>query len=368
MSTLLKDIYSPNFYNHLALSLEKVLPNFKKQEFISLIQTEDFQQKELKERMRHTTQALHTFMSANFAEAAELLPAIITQLKADGFGEGRLEFLFLPDYIETYGLAHYESSIEALEHVTQYITGEFAIRPFLRHYYEPTLAQMLNWSRHEKYQVRRLASEGSRPRLPWAMVVPALKKDPSPIFPILENLKNDPSEIVRRSVANNLNDIAKDHPNLVVQIATQWKGSSKETDALIKHGCRTLLKQGHPEILNHYGLSAKNVTLSGLEINTPMVSMGGNLEFVFKVKNEQANNQVIRVEYAIYYLKQNNTHAKKVFKISERLFLPHEEVTITRQQSFKRITTRTFYPGQHRLGLILNGEEKEVKTFDLVKE
>ncbi|QMU30900.1 DNA alkylation repair protein [Adhaeribacter radiodurans] len=368
MSTLLKDIYSPNFYNRLAASLEKVLPSFDKQKFISLVLTENFELKELKERMRHTTQALHAFMPANFAEAAELLPTTITQLKADGFGEGRLEFLFLPDYIETYGLNHYENSIKLLEHVTQYITCEFAIRPFLRHYYEPTLAQMLVWSGHEKYQVRRLASEGSRPRLPWAMAVPALKKDPTPIFPILENLKADPSEIVRRSVANNLNDIAKDHPNLVVQTATQWKGASKETDALIKHGCRTLLKQGHPEILTHYGLSAKNVILSGFEVNTPVVPIGGNLEFVFKVKNEQSANQIIRVEYAVYYLKQNNTYAKKVFKISERLFLPLEEVTITRQQSFKRITTRTFYPGGHRLGLILNGEEKAVKSFDLVSK
>ncbi|QNF32222.1 DNA alkylation repair protein [Adhaeribacter swui] len=365
MSTLLKDIYSPAFYNHVAASLEKVIPGFRKPAFLELVLTDDFETKELKARMRHTTQALHVFMPAHFAEAAELLPAIIAQLKTDGFGAGRLEFLFLPDYIETYGLAHYESSMKALEHVTQYITGEFAIRPFLLHYYEPTLAQMLAWSRHEKYEVRRLASEGSRPRLPWAMAVPALKKDPAPVLPILENLKNDPSEIVRRSVANNLNDIAKDHPQLVLQIAAQWKGASKEVDALIKHGCRTLLKQGHPEILNHYGLSAKNIRLTSFELNTPVVHIGGNLEFVFRIKNEQTAEQLVRIEYAIYYLKQNNTHAKKVFKISERLFLPHEEVTITRRQSFRRITTRTFYPGLHRLGLILNGDEKEVKSFEL---
>ena len=365
MSTLLKDIYSPRFYNALAGSLAKAISDFQKQKFISLIQTPDFEHKELKERMRHTTQALHAFMPANFAEAAEWLPAIIAQLKADGFSEGRLEFLFLPDYIETYGLANYENALKALEHVTSYTTGEFAIRPFLLHYYEPTLTQMFRWSRHEKYQVRRLASEGSRPRLPWAMAIPALKKDPTPVLPILENLKNDPNEIVRRSVANNLNDIAKNHPTLVLQMATQWKGLSKETDALIKHGCRTLLKQGHPAILTHYGLSAQNVTLLGFAVNTPVVNIGSSLEFKFTIKNEQAKPQIIRIEYAVYYLKKNNTHTKKVFKISERLFLTNEAVTITRQQSFKPITTRTFYPGPHRLGLIVNGEEKEVKNFEL---
>jgi 3-methyladenine DNA glycosylase AlkC len=238
----------------------------------------------------------------------------------------------------------------------------------LLHYYKPTLSRMLHWSGHEKYQVRRLASEGSRPRLPWAMAIPALKKDPTPVLPILENLKNDPHEIVRRSVANNLNDIAKDHPALVLQMATHWKGFSKETDALIKHGCRTLLKQGHPEILNHYGLSAKSTTLANFAITTPVVSVGNNLEFKFTIKNEQPGPQTIRIEYAVYYLKQNGTFAKKVFKIRERLFLANEEITLTRRQSFKPITTRTFYPGPHRLGLILNGEEKEIKTFDLVRE
>ncbi|MGY0037975.1 DNA alkylation repair protein [Pedobacter sp. NJ-S-72] len=133
--------------------------------------------------------------------------------------------------------------------ITQFISCEFAVRPFLAKYGGQMMIRMEKWSLHESHKVRRLASEGSRSRLPWAMAVPGLKKDPSPILPILENLKNDPSEWVRKSVANNLNDISKDHPEIVIAIANRWKGLSKETDAIIKHGCRSLLKQGHAKIL-----------------------------------------------------------------------------------------------------------------------
>ena len=140
--------------------------------------------------------------------------------------------------------------MKAIEFITQFITCEFAVRPFLLKYGDKMMNQMRAWSLHKSHKVRRLASEGSRPRLPWAMAIPALKKNPMPVLTILENLKNDPSESVRRSVANNLNDISKDRPGMVLKIANAWKGQNKETDAIVRHGCRTLLKHGHPEVLD----------------------------------------------------------------------------------------------------------------------
>jgi 3-methyladenine DNA glycosylase AlkC len=157
--------------------------------------------------------------------------------------DGGLVYIFLPDYIEQYGLEDFESSVKAIENVTRFVSCEFAVRPFILKYGGTMMKKMRTWSLHKSYHVRRLSSEGSRPRLPWAISIPELKKDPSPILPILENLKNDPSEWVRRSVANNLNDIAKDHPGLVIELARKWKGISRETDAIIKHGSRTLLKK-----------------------------------------------------------------------------------------------------------------------------
>jgi 3-methyladenine DNA glycosylase AlkC len=228
------------------------------------------------------------------------------------------------------------------------------------------LQQMLAWSLHKSEKVRRLASEGSRPRLPWAMAIPFLKKDPAPILPILENLKQDPSESVRRSVANSLNDIAKDNPAIVIAIAAKWKGISKETDAIIKHGSRTLLKRGHKEILQHYGLDSTHVDFNNFTILTPKVKTGDSLEFSFAIRNKDAQPQTIRLEYGVHYLKQNGTLSKKVFKISEKVYGPGEQVKILRKQSFRLITTKVFYPGKHQLSIIINGAEYPAKAFELI--
>ncbi|WP_379087005.1 DNA alkylation repair protein [Pedobacter sp. UC225_65] len=363
---LIKDIYSKAFYERLAFSLEKVVPAFKADKFMQAILPAAFVQMEWKERMQHTTQTLHLFMPTNYGQSAILLTSIITQLKADGFNEHRLEFMFLPDYIATYGLADFENSVAALEHVTQFISAEFAVRPFLLKYGTQMTDQMLQWSTHSNHHVRRFASEGSRPRLPWAMAIPALKENPAALLPILENLKKVPSEYVRRSVANSLNDITKDNPAVVVDLAKKWKGLSKETDAIIKHACRTLLKKGHPDILSFYGLDASNLAVTDFTIETPVVKLGDAVTFAFSIENNDTVARYIRLEYTLYYLKNNGTLAGKVFKISEKTYQAGEKVNIKRKQSFKLITTRKFYLGQHKLSIMVNGKETENGSFELI--
>ncbi|WP_316842928.1 DNA alkylation repair protein [Pedobacter gandavensis] len=365
MSTLLKNIYSPAFYQQLSEVLIKTLPSFDQQQFLFKIFDEEFEKKELKARMRHTANVLHQFLPVAYEERVELLVNIVQALRRTGKGEDSLAFMFLPDYIETYGLDDFENSMRAIEFLTQFVSCEFAVRPFMLKYSEEMLAQMIAWSLHENHKVRRLATEGSRPRLPWAMALPELKKDPRAVLPLLENLKNDPSEWVRRSVANHLNDIAKDHPDLVIDIAKRWKGKHKETDAIIKHGCRTLLKQGHVEILKHYGLDSENVKISNFQIATPVTPIGGDLYFSFDLFNELQEAQMIRLEYGLYYKRQNGTWSKKVFKISEKSYAGAEKLNISRKQSFKLITTRKFYPGIQRLSIIANGVEKLIKEFEL---
>lgn len=363
--SLIKDIYSQSFYQRFSLSLAAVIPSLNQKEFVELMLADGFEDKEWKDRMKHTTRVFHQFLPPEYPQAIRIIEQLIDQLRATHFGEDSLAFIFLPDYIETYGLDDYETSVSALELVTQFVSCEFAVRPFLIRYGSKMLEQMKSWSLHESHKVRRFASEGSRPRLPWAMAVPALKKDPSVLLSILENLKNDPSEWVRRSVANNLNDIAKSHPEIVLELAQLWSGHTKETDALIKHGSRTLLKQGHPEILKHYGLESINAHLSDFQIITPEVKIGANLEFSFLVTNDSATVQKIRLEYAVYYVRQNGQSSKKVFKISERIYQPAEKAKVQRIQKFILITTRKFYAGTHQLSVILNGEEKEIKSFEL---
>jgi 3-methyladenine DNA glycosylase AlkC len=364
--SLLKDLYNKPFYNKVADSFATTIPGFQKSAFIKQIFTEAFETMELKERMRHTAQVLHNFLPEDYGTTVDLFKKIIQGLKKDGFPAGGLEFMFFPDYIETYGIDDYENSVRAFEFVTVYISCEFAVRPFILKYEEKMIAQMLNWSLHKEATVRRLSSEGSRPRLPWAMALPFLKKDPSPILPILENLKNDPSESVRRSVANSLNDIAKDHPSVVIQIAAAWKGHSKETDAIIKHGSRTLLKQGHTEILKHYDLQSTHLKLDGFKILTPEVKIGESLSFTFSFINEHSKEQTVRLEYAVHYLRANGQLARKVFKISERSYPAGEKTAVSRNQSFRLITTRRFYPGEQQLSIIINGEEKGIDKFILI--
>ena len=362
---LIKDIYSVNFYENFGQAVAEVHPDFDKQKFIETIYEDDFSKKEWKERMKHTTVVLHQFMPQNFPEAVLLIDKIIENLKKNKFTEGNLAFIFFADYIEMYGLEYFKTSAKAFISITQFISCEFAVRPFILKYKEKMIEEMVKWSLHDNHHVRRLASEGSRPRLPWAMAIPFLKKDPACILSILENLKNDPSEYVRRSVANNLNDIAKDNPQIVLEIAGKWKGITKETDAIIKHGCRTLLKQGHPEILSHYGLESTNIELSSFEIKTPVVKIGEYLQFQFHLNNKNVEAKTIRLEYAVHYKKSKGHLAKKVFKISEKIYQPNQLVKVERNQSFKIITTRVFHTGIHQLSIIINGSESEALEFEL---
>jgi len=227
---------------------------------------------------------------------------------------------------------------------------------------------MFKWSNHEHPMIRRLASEGCRPRLPWAMAIPSLKENPEPIISILQNLKNDTSESVRRSVANNLNDISKDNPNKVIDLVKEWKGSTKETDSLLKHASRTLLKQGNLEVMKIFGFgSIKEVEIRDFKVNTPIVKIGEFVEFSFILINTSELTSKIRLEYSLYYQKLNGSLSKKVYKISERDFPKKSTTKISRKQSFKIITTRRFHPGKHQVSIIVNGTEFEKMDFELIE-
>lgn len=176
MTNLLKDIYSASFYDKFSESLVQSVPSFNRLQFMERIFTTDFESKELKARMRHTSQVLHSFFQTDYAGSVDLIRDLITGLRQDKRMEDRLEFMFFPDYIEVYGLNHYEISIKAIEFITQFVSCEYAVRPFLLKYGERMVGQMICWSSHENHKVRRLASEGSRPRLPWAMAIPELKR------------------------------------------------------------------------------------------------------------------------------------------------------------------------------------------------
>ncbi len=220
-------------------------------------------------------------------------------------------------------------------------------RTFLIRYGDQMMQQMYVWTKHPHPMVRRLASEGSRPRLPWAMAIPILKHDPTPLLPILETLKNDPSETVRRSVANNLNDIAKDHPDFVLNIMDNWRGISAETDWVIRHGSRTLLKRANSKALQSFGFQEVTpVEVFDLTIKSNTLSLGDTLTFSFSIKNlSDTEGCKLRLEYGIDYMKSNGKTSRKIFQISETTLEQGQTRSFRRQQSFKNLTTRKHYTG-----------------------
>jgi len=298
-------------------------------------------------------------MNLPFKEALNvLLPA------AKDFGG--YEAMFFPEYIEVYGQQHWQLSMQALALLTQYSSSEFAVRPFIAQDTERMMGQMLRWAGHNNEHVRRLATEGCRSRLPWANALPAFKQNPAPVLPILTQLRTDDSLYVRRSVANNLNDIAKDNPQVVIDWAQQYHGQSPLTDWIIKHGSRTLLKQAHPQALAMFGFGdVSHIAVSDFQLAAKQASIGGELAFGFQLFASGKALGRLRIEYAIDYMKANGRLARKLFKVSEADY-SQTQIEFQRRQSFRPMSTRKHYPGLHRVALVVNGVELAQQEFELV--
>jgi 3-methyladenine DNA glycosylase AlkC len=366
MAEALKHVFNNYFYDALTGSMAEKLSHFDDQSFRADIFVPGWEDLELKERMRHTSLVLDGYLTGTFPEKANLVVSIVEHMIERGYQAQSLELMFFPDFIEVFGLEYYEAAVGSFEKITKITSCEFAVRPFLLKYPDLMLEQMKAWSGHDHPQVRRLSSEGSRPRLPWAMAIPYLKHDPSPILPILENLRDDPAETVRRSVANSLNDISKDNPVVTIELARRWQGHSAERDWVVKHACRTLLKQGNKAVLPLFGFgSTEDIRITDFNILTPTVRIGESLVFQFSVVNNSSDPCRLRVEYGLYYLKANGSLSKKVFMIGERTYPVGSSKMINRKQSFKPITTRRFYTGMHGLSIIINGEELVKRDFEL---
>lgn len=379
MAEPFKNMYNEQFFDRFSKDLKLVIKDFDACEFVSQIMDNEWENRELKQRCMHITTILKKFLPADYKEAItkilELLDYVkntqpdFSKIDDTKFGLTLEYGPVLDNYVEQYGLDDYETSVKAIEKITQFTSCEFSVHPFIIKYPDKMMQQMLVWSKHEHWGVRRLASEGCRPRLPWAMVLPNLKENPAPIIPILENLKNDPARFVRLSVANNLNDIAKDNPQTVIDLMKRWQGESKEVDWIIKHGSRTLLKQGNPEMMELFGFNStvKSIHIENFQISILKVKVGNSLEFSFNLLNKNNKRTKIRLEYGIYYQKANGTLAKKVHKISEKEYAENSTTQIIRKHSFRVVTTRKFHPGLHQVAVIINGNEFEKYDFELIE-
>ncbi len=356
MAEQLKNLYSKEFIKKLANRLFLIFTNFEKEDFVNSIFDTSWQNLELKQRMRHIAITLNKYLPLSYKKQLEILK----EVKKDFTG---LEAMIFQDFVEVFGLDDFDESMKALEVFTQDASSEFAIRQFILKYEEQTMNQMKIWAKSKNEHLRRLSSEGCRPRLPWAISLPKFKQNPTKALEIIELLKNDKSLYVRKSVANNLNDISKDNPQLVIKFVKENLGSTKELDWICKHASRTLLKKGDKQILELFNFD-KSYHINLIDFcYDKSVKIDENLSFSFEINSDE-NIGSIRVEYVIYYLKSNNIHNKKVFMISQNE-IKSSSKKFTKKQSFKNMTTRKHYLGKHFIAILINGEEILKKEFYL---
>ena len=360
MAEPLKHLYTESLIESLADALADHRPDLDRAAFKAAVFAPPWDDLELKERMARITEVLGRFLPADYGAALAVLKP--TAERFEGF-----EHMYFPGFVEANGLDHFEASVEAMEHFTPFASSEFAVRPFVKRYGERMMTVMQDWTRSSNHHVRRLASEGCRPRLPWAMALPAFQRDPAPVLPILEALRRDESEYVRRSVANNLNDISKDHADLVAELAARWLADGDEnTPKLVKHACRTLLKQGRSDVMTLFGFTApEHLRVVDLKVDGS-VPMGGEASFGFRLQSTAGAVGKVRIEYGVDFLRKNGSRSRKVFKISE-VEVDGTERPVERRHSFRPISTRTYYPGSQGLAILINGREMARADFELVE-
>jgi 3-methyladenine DNA glycosylase AlkC len=265
--------------------------------------------------------------------------------------------------------AQFDDCLTLLAELTPRLTAEFAIRRLLAADLPRSLAAIQSWTSHPDEHVRRLASEGTRPYLPWAVRVSALIDRSDATVPILEALYRDPHEYVRRSVANHLNDLARHAPDLVVATAAHWMANQDgNTAAVVRHGLRTLVKKGHPQALAIQGFAPADLTVSAPQLDRADVVLPSDLAFTFEISNTGAEPARLAVDYVVHYRKANGSRSPKVFKLATVTLVPGESRTFSKRHAFRQMTTRLHHPGEHRLELQVNGIRYHSADFLLQPE
>lgn len=322
---------------------------------------------EISDRVSVFADGLRDRLPSSYSEAlAVMVPRLGPELK-DGEGYFNHAFHLWPvsRYIETYGLDHPELSLDAIEALTRAFTGEWAIRPYLARYPKLTLQRVDQWAGSDSHNVRRLASEGIRPRLPWAKVHTPFVADPTPILPVLEQLYADPSRFVRTSVANNLNDISRTHPELALSTARRWAEGSDDPHVawVVERGLRTLVKQGHPEAMAATGF--------GTDVDVHSVSFPETVQvdssalLTAQLVNLSHEPCDVLVEYRMHFLKKNGLRRPSVFRVGRFTLAPGEEREVSKLHTFRVTGTRTYYPGSQAVSVVANGRESEQVEFVL---
>lgn len=355
----LKEMFNEARYRALASTLSELTPRFDRKRFLALT-LEGLSERSLLQRVRRTSEALRAALPAAYPEALAVLRDLAPQVKHS------FVCIVLPDFVGLYGHAHTRLSLDALATFTCYGSSEFGIREFLKRDLKGTLDVMTRWAEDKNEHVRRLASEGSRPRLPWSFHLEAIARDPELTVPILSRLMNDPSLYVRKSVANHLNDVSKEHPEWLVAWLGRQDLTRPYTAWIAKRALRTLIKRGHPGALATIGVAGR-ATLGRVQfdVSPKRVALGEQVRFSASLEASGRKAQRLVVDYAVHFVKASGGTSAKVFKWKELELAPGAVFTAEKTQRIRDFTTRKHHAGRHRVELLVNGCCVAETAFDL---
>ncbi|MBX3643206.1 MAG: DNA alkylation repair protein [Rubrivivax sp.] len=374
MAEAFKNLIHAGTVREAAAHLQRAWPDFDAARFEALA-LHGLDALEFKARALHLCAALEATLPADFAQAAAVIEAALAPpgvgddlslLRSGPQGLAGWVVWPLGEFVVRRGDAQPQRALQTLHALTQRHTAEWALRPFIERHPAITFDTLAVWATDPSAHVRRLASEGSRPRLPWGLQLKGLIRDPSPTLPLLRALQDDPSAYVRRSVANHLNDIAKDHPPLLVQwLRDHLPDASPERRALLKHACRTLIKQGHPEVLKAWGLGRALRGELQLSLSPRRLAVGGALQLTVQLQSTAARAQALLIDYAVHHVKANGERTPKVFKGWSLQLGAHEQRILHKRHSMRAVTTRRYHAGRHEVDVRVNGQVLASAFFDL---
>ena len=368
MAAQLKHFFNEQLVRAIADELSRVYSPLRKRPFVAACMN-GLADLELTERAWHVAEVMHDHLPRPFCKAAEILIASLgPELEAtESFGMAPFRYLPHVFFVQKYGIEDFEPAMRAQHELTRRFSAESSIRAFLVRYPAATYARLQTWASDKNVHVRRLVSEGTRPRLPWAPRLRAFQADPRPVVALLELLKDDPERYVQRSVANSLNDIGKDHPDLAVAVCRRWLDSpSPARTWIVRHALRSLVKKGHRGVLDLLGVGAKpKIALSGIRIAPASVRVGDIVRLSFEIVSTAGKPQDLLVDYVVHFRKANGAARPKVFKLRKVTLPASGRVAMESSISLKDMTTRRHYPGRHRIDVLINGILHPLGTFEV---
>ncbi len=374
MAEPLKNLFTPENIQGMAWHFERQWSGFPVALFVASA-TENFEHLALKQRSNQIKNAMLRCLPQNYEKAAGIMLASLGRELGDDLSAGNVDeagisgwsVMPMADYVGERGLGHFDLSMTLFKAITKRSSSEFGLRHFLIAAPEKTLAVLHDWVGDENQHVRRLVSEGTRPRLPWGMRLPVFIENPYPVIELLERLKDDEQIYVRRSVANSLNDMAKDHPDIVADIAERWLDNTCERrKKLLNHACRTLVKNAHEKTLSVLGFDKPKMLDAELCIFTPVLEFEGCLQFSFVIHSAAEYEQSLVIDYIIHHQKANGSTSPKVFKWRVTTLNAKGSLVLNKKHAIRKITTRVYYPGFHKLEIMVNGVVLATGEFQLV--